>query len=327
MIYIHFLIGSTLAFIDRPKPLNSPNSQIQYLFGIPLERVQFFSLEDSSETYESDDPDDGGEAAQSNFLTDVLLPDWMRDDLNEIASDLYLKFQNEADLSHLDSRDAEAIIREFSKFQLDYLRINNDTMSFWKNRDSLRQSFFGFQTLLAKIGTDFANKMGFEGGTKNLYSARLHAEVFGSGDAVSPQSAIQSGAVASGVVFTNLPPTTIGSSFFELMDPRGHNPPFGKDEKIKVYSGAGLLYPAWLTRFVPPHRHPKLEAPLSRESILSSHRIDWIFEIGLFQYRREVLSSFVDFEKCPFQDGFRMIEAQVFFNLDVEQLVGTYLKQ
>ena len=301
----------TITSPGNAPPGNVANGQIEYLFGIPLERVWMFPGEDvaSSDVY--------------------LLPDWMRDDLNAVAVELYLKFMNEyLDDSKLDVRNAESVISAFTEFQ--HLMITNETelVEFLNPNEELKKSigsFFGFKRLLGKLGTDFANKMGFGGGTKFLYTARLHAEVFGPGDATNPSSYASEGGVAAGVIFTHLPTSTIGASYFEIMDPRGHNPPFGKDENIKIQVGLGLMFPSWLQTFTPPHRHaqPANKPPLlTHKDIYDTHRIDWIFEIGLFQYSRAVRSGFVDYEHCPFQDASKVPSGQILFKLNVEELVA-----
>ena len=309
------LIARTVfAGLEVSSESRSYNGHIQYLYGIPLERVHFFPA--------------------ANGTLPALLPDWMRGDLNLVAVGLYEKFlrENSALLAAGDPRDAEATIRAFRSWQQRFAFLHNETllMEFLDpttpELKSAVLSVAGFQRLLGKIGTDFAQKMGFEGGSKFLYQARMHAEVFGPGDATSPSSYGAEGGVASGVVFTHLPPATLGGSFFEIMDPRGQNPPFGKDEKIPLSLGVGLVFPSWLRTFTPPHRtqnpNPNHMSKNNSTTILDTHRIDWVFQIGLLQYDKRVRTMFVDYEQCPFTNGFREPAAQVYFDLAVEELVA-----
>ena len=290
------------------------NGNVQYLWAVPLEKIHLFP---------------NGQAGLN-----PLLPDWMRHDLNIVAMELYMKFLGEADLTQRDPRDAEATVSLFRHFQRD-LHNASDYVSFLApETETVRRaivSLGGFQRLLGKIATDFVSRMGFSGGTKFLYQARLRAEVLAPGDTVAPRSGASEGAVASGVVFTHIPPGTRGTPVMEVLDPRGHNPPFGKDEKIPAQVGLGLMFPSWVNRMTPPHRWRRDEVqPAVVEDdgdgevtyeLMKSHRIDWVFEIGLFQYSHDVLVNFVDLENCPFQNGYRQMEAQSFFNLEVEELV------
>jgi hypothetical protein len=296
------------------------NGNIQFLWAVPLEKVTFFSP-------------DGTQPA--------LAPDWMRNDLNKVAVTLYKYFMNTADLSHIDQRDAEAIVGEFRKFQKGIFSeshgLFNSTLLIaeFENRggitvdDELKDAIISaesFRFLLGKVATDFAGKMLFLGGTKYLYQARMWAEVLGSGDAVQSHNYAESGAVAAGVVFTNLPEGTMGTPGVELLDPRGHNPPFGVDEFIDAIPGTGFLYPGWVNRLTMSHRCCNASSPADPTDPLSSLRIDWGFEIGLFQYPEPVVARFFDLEKCPFRNGHKRLDGQLFFNLDVEELVKLELK-
>lgn len=301
---------NTEPFIPPP----NVNANIKYLWAVPMERVNFFSP-------------DGGQHA--------LAPDWMRSDLNKVAVVLYKHFLASADLSHVDKRDAEAIVSEFRKFQRKIFSDSNGLFNSTLLVTELEQqgivldeemrdaivSAESFRVLLGKVATDFAGKMMFQGGTKFLYQARMWAEVLGSGDAVQSHNYAESGAVAAGVVFTNIPEGTIGHPAVELLDPRGHNPPFGRDEVIDAQPGLGFMYPGWVNRLTVSHRCCNESGPADPNDLLTSHRIDWAFEIGLFQYPEAVVTRFYDLEKCPFQNGYKRPDGQLFFNLDVEELV------
>jgi hypothetical protein len=291
----------------------SVNGNIQFLWATPLEKVHFFSPDGSQKS---------------------LVPDWMRADLNKVALALYKKFINSTDTSNLDRRNAESIMREFKKYQVEKIfqssnglfnsTVLMDTLSPDELTEELKdaiQATESFRVLVGKVATDFTDKMMFHGGTKFFYQARIWAEVFDSGDAILPHNYAQSGAFAAGLVFTNLPPGTMGKPSVELLDPRGHNPPFGKDESLAMSVGTGYLYPGWVNRMTKPHRCCSLDFPPNPNDLLTSHRIDWAFEIGLFQYPEPVLQRFYDLERCPFQDGFRRIDGQLHFNLEVEELV------
>ncbi len=247
---------------------------------------------------------------------------------------MYKKFLKTSDTSHLDMRDAESVMREFKNFQIKNIfnesnglfnsTLMMDAFTVDELTDDLRNAITAtesFRVLVAKVATDFSDKMMFEGGTKYLYQARMWAEVFDSGDAILPHNYALSGASAAGLVFTHLPPGTIGSPSVELLDPRGHNPPFGKDESLPVSVGTGYFYPGWVNRMSRSHRCCSSHAVVDPENLLSTHRIDWAFEIGLFQYPEPVLHKFFDLERCPFQHGFRRIDGQLHFNLEVEELV------
>jgi hypothetical protein len=289
--------------------MHNVNGNIKFLWAVPLEQVRFFSPE-------------------GNQMS--LAPDWMRDDLNKVAVELYKRFLTTVDLTHIDSRDAESIAKAFKEYQLGIFKdsrgLFNSTVlfdHFGNVTDNLRDSILGaesFRVLLGKVATDFTGKMLFLGGTKFLYQARIWAEVLGAGDAIQSHNYATSGAAAAGVVFTNLPNGTVGTPRIELLDPRGHNPPFGKDEFLTATTGVGFLYPGWVNRLTVPHRCCSNEYPADPSDLLTSHRIDWAFEIGLFQYPEPVLNRFFDLEKCPFQKGFMRPDAQLFFNLDVEEL-------
>jgi hypothetical protein len=149
----------------------------------------------------------------------------------------------------------------------------------------------------------------------------MWAEVLAPGDAVASHNTITQGSVASGAVFTHIPPGTLGKPIFELIDPRGHNPPFGKDHGMPAITGMGIIYPSWVNRMTPPHRWRKNETDYIEDDIMGSHRIEWVFDIGLFRYSREVLVEFLDLENCPFQYASGQIQAQNFFDLAVEELV------
>ena len=295
------------------------NSNVQFLWAVPLERILFFSSPN----------EDGGKP---------LLPDWMRQDMNLIALQLYERFQAEMRTSNIthDSRDAESTVKAFREFQHTYLpRGSNNSTDLHNllcgssanethneldlNRESTQRaiaSLSGFGKLLGKIATDFVDRMGFSGGTKFLYQARMWAEVLAPGDFVEPKNVAAEGAVAAGVIFTHIPPDAEGTPRFELLDPRGHNPPFGQDQRLEAQQGVGLLFPAWVDRLTPPHRLKQGGAISPR-----SHRIDWVFEIGLFQFPEEALVRFYDLEMCPFAHSFNVPANQHFLQLDVEELV------
>lgn len=285
------------------------NGNIQYLWAVPVERVNFFS------------PD--------GRLQHPLLPDWMREDLNLVAFQLYNKFLDESDLSDADLRDAESTVKQFKQFQLDLFPrgLLNSTILESVFSDSMTPrlrdavvSVDSFRRLLGKVGIDFVQRMGFGGGTRFMYHARMWAEVLAPGDAVQPRNSALDGSVASGIVFTHSPNATLGRPGFELIDPRGHNPPFGKDEILLSQPGRGLLFPSWVNRMTLPHRVN--ETLIDGDDLSTSHRVDWAFEIGLFQFPDEVLKNFVDLEHCPFQRGFRRLDGQIFFNLNIEELVA-----
>ena len=266
----------------------------------------------------------------------ALVPDWMRNDLNKVAIALYKRFLNSTDLTSEDKRNAESVVKAFRQYQLrdilghtnglfnatvvsDALTTEDEPLS-----EELREAISAaesFRSLLGKVATDFADKMLFEGGTKYLYQARMWAEVFESGDAVLPHNYATSGAFGAGIVFTHIPRGTTGSPGIELLDPRGHNPPFGRDQIFEVTVGNGYLYPGWLDRMTMSHRCCNSDHPADPSDLLTSHRIDWAFEIGLFQYPEPVLNRFFDLERCPFQEGFRRPDGQLHFDLEVEELV------
>jgi hypothetical protein len=286
------------------------NTNIQYLFSLPLETIRIF-------------PGDDGSAA--------LLPDWMREDLNVLAVRLYDRFLDQLDHSDKDYRDAEWVLREFRKWQLEVVDINRldalrDVLNNENDPPTMLATFEGIRKLLGKIGTDFVNKMGFPGGSKFLYMARMWAEVLGPGDAVAPTFMASEGAQIAGVIHTHAPSGIKGSPVFEILDPRGHNPPFGKDERMNAIPGVAMLFPAWATRMTPPHRccveGVEPNEFEQREPRLANHRIDWVFEIGLFQYPQEELEKFVDWENCPFKDSYSIHYTQSHFDLSLSELVA-----
>jgi hypothetical protein len=291
------------------------NGNIKFLWAIPLEEVRFFSPQDSQK---------------------ALLPDWMRSDLNIVALELYKDFLARADVSSLDDRDAESLVSAFVAYQMEIFE--NGLFNATKLTQHLggnlsapvRDAIIGvdgFRRLLGKVATDFAEKMGFLGGSKYLYQAKIWAEVLAPGDAVLPKNFAASGAVAAGVLFTHIPQDTTGTPVIELLDPRGHNPPFGKDEVLNAKVGSGFLYPGWVDRMTLSHRCCQNDSSIPDTllgdvgDILRTHRIDWGFEVGLFQYPDSVLRNFFDLENCPFQNGFRRLDGQLFFDLSVQELV------
>lgn len=301
------------------------NSNVQFLWAVPLERILFFSPNDN-----------GGKP---------LLPDWMRQDMNLIALELFERFQAEMRTSNitLDSRDAESTVKAFREFQHTYLpRGSNNSTDLYnllcgssvsngtddeldlscESTQRAIASLSGFGKLLGKVATDFVDRMGFAGGTKFLYQARMWAEVLGPGDFVEPKNVATEGAVAAGVIFTHIPPDTEGTPRFELLDPRGHNPPFGHDQRLEAQPGVGLLFPGWVDRLTPPHRLKK-----GGGAFPGSHRIDWVFEIGLFQFPEEALVRFYDLEMCPFAHSYNVPANQHFLQLDVEELVKIDLQR
>lgn len=301
--------------IDHPHVPATPivNTNIQYLWSVPLQKVHFFPTTNHTS-------DEG---------FNPLLPPWMREDLNLVAIEMYKRFLAHADFSNVDPRDAESTVRLFREFQRKRVVNGTEWASFFEGENMSEdlgkalRSTKGFQNLLGKVSTEFFGRMGFSGGSRFLYQARMWAEVLGPGDAVQPQNVVTDGAVAAGAVFTHIPKGTQGTPVVELLDPRGHNPPFGKDEHVTAQEGMGLMFPAWVNRMTPPH---KWEPPATQDEgeideLLKNHRIDWVFEIGLFKYEREVLIDFVDLENCPFQSAPKQIAAQNFYNLDVPELL------
>ena len=103
--------------------------------------------------------------------------------------------------------------------------------------------------------------------------------------------------------------------------PRGHNPPFGQDQRLVAQVGMGLIFPGWVDRLTPPHRHPADIGEDTEFDLLKSHRVDWVFEVGLFQYPKDALVRFFDLEMCPFGHSNEVAENQQFFQLDIEELV------
>lgn len=308
-VFMHTYGTDTSLTSDLRASVNlGANANIKYLWAIPLEEVRFFSPEDRSK---------------------ALLPDWMRADLVIMATELYNDFLSSSNLTNLDKRDAESIVSAFRDYQMNIFSESNGLFNVSVLQKSLpsvnkssrvRDAAVGvesFRMLLGKVAADFAAKMGFLGGTKFLYQARMWAEVLGPGDAVLPKNFADTGAVAAGILFAHIPNGTVGTPAVELLDPRGHNPPFGKDEVIPAAIGSGFMYPGWVNRMSRSHRCCEGDP----KNFLDTHRIDWGFEIGLFQYPEKVLKKFYDLENCPFQNGFRRMDGQLFFELDVEELV------
>jgi hypothetical protein len=285
----------------------SANTNVQYLWAIPIQKLVFFAGEETRVT--------------------PLLPDWMREDLNIVATEFYKQFLNHADFSDLDPRDAEATVKMFREYQRDMVVNGTDWRTAFpelipEELERAIRATTGFQKLLGKIGTEFISRMGFTGGSRMLYQARMWAEVLGPGDAVAPQNEILDGGVATGVVFTHIPNGTLGNPILELLDPRGHNPPFGKTEEIPAKTGMGIMYPRWVDRMTPPHRWSGDRSAIDSNNLLKSHRIDWVYEIGLFRYPKGVLLRVVDLEDCPFRSASDQPAAQNFYQLDVEQLIS-----
>ena len=281
------------------------NGNIQYLFSLPVERVHVF--EDSE-----------------NGTGKPLLPNWMREDLNSLAIKLREIFFAQIDMPNRDVRDASWVLRRFRHWQLFEARINETSnlvdLVGEENRE-LAEAYEGFRKLLPKIGIDFTNKMGATTGSRYVFQARLWAEVLAPGDAISPTFMGSDGAQVVGVVHTNLPKGIKGSPTFEIIDPRGQNPPFGKDQRFIAKTGVALLMPAWATRMTPPHRC--CDPPVDPDSdALDSFRIDWVFEIGLFQYPTDVLTRYIDYENCPFTNSHEVSMSQNFFDLDLQNLVN-----
>lgn len=312
-MWLFFLLTISTASIAPPG-----NTNIQYLFSLPMERVRLFP---------GDAPDG----------IEPLLPDWMRHDMNMLALRLYGLFLSQLDVKKKDYRDAEWTLKQFRDWQMnqvatndiDKLRSlldNDDDDDNNKKKKTYVTSFEGLRNLLAKIGTDFTHKMGFTGGTKYMYKARLWAEVMGSGDAVAPTFMAGSGAQITGVIHTHIPSRLKGNPVFEILDPRGHNPPFGQDERITAVPGTMLLFPAWATRMVPPHRCCRNDLEPSeiekKVPLLATHRIDWVVEIGLFQYPMEELVKFVDWESCPFKESYSNYFTQSHFDLNLPDLIS-----
>ena len=293
-------------FSPDSSPEQVVNGNIQYLFSLPVERIHLFATS-------SDDEERVGKP---------LLPNWMREDLNRLALVLYENFLSTVDVSERDERDASWIINQFKLWQLKEKRINETSnlleLVGEENR-ALAESYEGFRKLLPKIGIDFTDKMGATAGSRHVFQARLWAEVFTPGDALSPTFMGSEGAQVVGVVHTNLPRGIKGSPTFEIIDPRGQNPPFGKDRRYVAKTGLGILMPGWVTRMTPPHRC--CEPGTDASDDLERMRIDWIFEIGLFQYSSNVLTRYVDFENCPFANSHDMLMTQNFFDLDLQTLV------
>jgi hypothetical protein len=284
---------------DYEPSLHSTIGNVQFLWAAPIERIQLFPS-----------------PTQPEFP--ALLPESVRIGLNELGIEFYKIYKNSTFYKNLriDSRDAESVLNGFREFQ----HQNSNEI-----RDSINSKFhkqfeiyFEISNLLSKITTDFVTRMGFGGGTKYLYSTRLFAEVLAPGDAVAPRSHLSNGAVAGGVIFTHLPHGTLGNAFYELIDPRGANPPFGDDKKIPVTVGTGYIYPAWVSRMTPSHRHPGPETA----DIMDTHRIDWSFEIGLFTFDKRVREKFVDWEKCPFKDFSFLLNNQLNFEINLESILS-----
>jgi hypothetical protein len=298
------------------------NTNIQYLFAMPVERIHVFGP--------------GGKESKA------LLPYWMMEDLNLLAVELYELFLRDVQSidGRRDERDASWLIRQFRKWQFETARIGNateltefmrlvsDDEKGSRVSELLIQSFNGFTKLLPKIGADFVDRMGPTRGTRFVYKARVWAEVYSPGDARSPELMSKNGAEVFGVVHTHLPTRTKGRPTFEIIDPRGQNPPFGNDQRFIAQEGVAMFLPGWVTRMVPPHRCCKPDnkdsKPYSdieeRVSMLKTHRIDWVFEIGVFGYSVEDMMAYFDYEKCPFKNNNEM--NQVFLDLDLEKLVS-----
>lgn len=281
------------------------NGNIQYLFALPVERVHLFETSDNETV--------GGKP---------LLPNWMRNDLNKLALRLREIFTSTVPMPDRDERDASWVQRRFKDWQLSEMRIN-DTANLLSliNERELVESYEGLRKLLPKIGIDFTNKMGAITGSRHVFQAKLWAEVFLPGDAMSPTFMGKDGAQVVGVVHTNLPKGIKGNPTFEIIDPRGQNPPFGKDQRYIAQTGVGLLMPGWATRMTPPHRC--CDPPVRPDDPLTDLvRIDWVFEIGLFQYPKDVLTRYVDYENCPFSNTHEELMTQSFFDLELETLVN-----
>ncbi len=280
------------------------NANIQYLFALPIERVHLFGT------------------SEDTVVGKPLLPNWMMNDLNKLALKMRTIFQSTVRMDNRDERDASWIQRRFKHWQLNEIRINEtmNLLSLVGDRE-LVESYEGLRKLLPKIGIDFTSKMGATTGSRHVFQARLWAEVFEPGDAISPTFMGSDGAQVVGVVHTNLPKGIKGNPTFEIIDPRGQNPPFGKDQRFIAQTGVALLMPGWTTRMTPPHRC--CDPPVGPDDPLTdSLRIDWVFEIGLFQYPKDVLTRYVDYENCPFSNTHEELMTQSFFDLELETLVN-----
>lgn len=304
LLFLYFSILSALHAEIRT------NANISFLWAVPLEKISLFGPEES----------------------EALLPDWMREDLNLVAMELYEAFLKQHNSELEDARDASARVEAFKDFQrrnfprgannatdlIDFFIMKEKGVS--DNFKRAISAVSGVGKLIGKISTDFVNRMGFNGGTKFLYQARMWAEVLGPGDAVQSRNDATLGAVASGVVFTKIPDTTEGTPRFELLDPRGHNPPFGQDQRLVAQQGVVLLFPGWVDRLTPPHRIKFVDGGRAENQNLL--RIDWIFEIGLFQFSESTLMRFFDLEMCPFARSFDVIDNQQLFKLQLEDLIS-----
>lgn len=268
-----------------------------------------FRLNSRFASKENEDPSDLPYKTRALFASPMIefsIPESTAKELARHGLERFDSFKNSGELHKVqrtDPRDASIGVTGFVKYQ-ENLRLRA-AQSQTQDLDGRLQAM-ACEYAMKAVRSQFPKE-------SKQYSCWSWFEVYQRGDAVHPEILGHDGAYIAGTTYLGSrcartqERKSLGAdknalssevlylerrNVVELMDPRGHNPPFGTDFFVPFEKlGVGQLWPSWLPRMVAPS-HSRCESVFL-----------W-YKIGVMHLPREMRDWSFDWDSCPFERSF-----------------------